>query len=116
LEADHAVRGFTKHNDLSNTSSAILIDLMQQGRVKPYDVDDPSGGIDFNERFHPINRFNLPENRLYVLGLLTDGKRNFNLYIPSPRSRARAFMDANQCVQDMIDIISGVDEASTLNK
>lgn len=113
FQADHAIRGFTKHNDLANTSSVLMANLLQQGRVKPYDVHDPSGGIDFNESFHPINCFHQPENKLYVLGLLTDGKRNFNLYIPSPHSRARAIVDADQCVQDMMDMIGN--EQETLN-
>ncbi len=37
-------------------------------------------------------------DRIWVFGVLTEGIRYFNHYVPSPKSRIRAFVDVQTCV------------------
>ena len=37
-----------------------------------------------------------------MFGVLTEGVRHFNHYIPSPRSRIRAFEDLGACVAEIL--------------
>ena len=41
-----------------------------------------------------------------MLGALTEGVRYFTAYIPSPKSRVRAFIDAQACVEQILALAS----------
>jgi len=43
-----------------------------------------------------------------VLGPLTEGARYFTHYLPSPKSRYRAFEDAESCVCAIVDQITKI--------
>ncbi|EPY13410.1 FAD/NAD(P)-binding protein [Paenibacillus alvei] len=100
IGADHFVKGYFESNLLDSPASQLLQRLMARGRITP--CANAGRGIHCNRDFHPVNGCGKIEENMYVLGLLTDGTRHFNLYIPSPNSRARAFVDADNCVLDII--------------
>jgi hypothetical protein len=41
-----------------------------------------------------------------MFGVLTEGVRHFTQYIPSPRSRIRAFEDVGACVAEVLSDVS----------
>ncbi|NEW05663.1 FAD/NAD(P)-binding protein [Paenibacillus sp. SYP-B3998] len=104
IHVSHYVKGYNDPNLLDPPSSGLLQNLLVEGRIKSSysSMPLPGLGIECDRDFHPINKEGEIEEHIYILGLLTDGKRNFNLYIPSPNSRARAFLDADQCVVEVL--------------
>jgi len=60
------------------------------------------GSIDLTEDFHPLDVTGQASQRLWVFGVLSEGVRYFTLYIPSPKSRVRAFIDADFCANQVI--------------
>jgi hypothetical protein len=60
------------------------------------------GSIDLSEDFHPVNDHGGVEARLWVFGALSEGVRYFTGYIPSPKSRVRAFLDAEICANEIV--------------
>ncbi|WP_258209338.1 FAD/NAD(P)-binding protein [Paenibacillus radicibacter] len=101
--ASHYVLGYNDSNLMSPPSSVLLQNLQASGRIRsPYSSLHLQGlGVACDPDFHPINEAGEAERHIFILGLLTDGSRHFNLYLPSPRSRARAFYDADQCVVEV---------------
>jgi hypothetical protein len=57
-----------------------------------------AGTVDLTEYFHSLDDQGLPGANLWVFGVLSEGVRYFAIYIPSPKSRVRAFLDAQQLV------------------
>lgn len=101
-EVDYVIMGHISSNNFKSTSSKLLQNLFARGRVKESSPLGLGSGIEISTSFNPINCQDEIEDTVYVLGLLTDGKRNMNLYIPSPRSRIQAFLDADACVIELI--------------
>lgn len=105
----HVIEGFISAPDLTNPRSPLLRNLLSSGRIRPYQIKPGSAcGVDISPDFNAINAMKQEDPSLYILGLLTDGKRNFNLYLPSPRSRVRAFLDAETAVCTMIKSLDRV--------
>jgi len=104
--ADHLVLGYIP-SSLMELSSVLIENLLKSGRFKRLS-DQVDIGIEITPKFHPLTAGNKIQERLYVLGLMTEGSRNLNLYIPSPQSRLRAFHDADSCVKDIADKLVGL--------
>ena len=80
-----------------------MTSLANRGRARPLTYGStPVGSIDLTEDFHPVNVRNAVEPRLWVFGALSEGVRYFTGYIPSPKSRVRAFLDAELCANEII--------------
>ncbi len=62
-----------------------------------------ASGIDIDPDSHPLDRAGRPQPRLWVLGPLTEGARYFNHYLPSPKSRSKAFAEADACLDRIMD-------------
>jgi hypothetical protein len=62
----------------------------------------PVGSVAITEHFHPYDTSGHVQVNLSLLGVLTEGARYFTHYLPSPRSRIRAVLDAQECVQSVI--------------
>lgn len=100
---NHVIKGFIEKNNFKRTKSILMSNLFLSSRVTQENILIQTGcGINISRNFHPINNLELEEKNIFVLGLLTDGSRNFNLYIPSPKSRIRAFLDIDKCLQEII--------------
>ena len=41
------------------------------------------------------------QDRIWIFGTLSEGVRYFTHYVPSPKSRVRAFIDAEGCAEDI---------------
>jgi homoserine O-succinyltransferase len=102
LVVDRLVRAHLDLPSVSGSASPLLANLVRRGRVRPLDFQGtPAGSIDLSEDFHPIDERGRPETNLWVFGVLSEGSRYFTLYIPSPKSRVRAFLDAETCAKDI---------------
>ena len=51
---------------------------------------------------HPYDAEGRLQPNLSLLGVLTEGVRYFTHYLPSPRSRLRAVLDAEYCVEKIV--------------
>jgi hypothetical protein len=81
--------------------------------VRPLDFDGtPVGSIDLTEDFHPLDVSGRPQPHVWLFGVLSEGVRYFTLYIPSPKSRVRAFIDADFCAHEVVGRASRVIELS----
>ena len=60
------------------------------------------GSVDLTPDSHPIDIEGRPQLRISMFGVLTEGIRHFTAYIPSPRSRMRAFEDVGACVTELL--------------
>lgn len=99
---EHMVRAHIETPAVGRSTSPLLANLARRGRARAMALDGtPVGSIDLSSDFHPISDDGV-ERRLWVFGTITEGVRYFNLYIPSPKSRVRAFVDAERCAEEIV--------------
>jgi uncharacterized NAD(P)/FAD-binding protein YdhS len=104
---DVLIRGHLDDPSCDRSSSALLQNLYRTGRIRQLHYGSVSvGSVDLSEDLNPINAQGQPQRRLFILGALTEGVRYFTAYIPSPKSRARAFIDAQGCVEQILAVAS----------
>lgn len=105
------IQGHLDDPTCHQSSSTLLANLYRRGRLRQlYYESTPVGSIDLSTDFHPLNSLGESERRLWIFGALSEGVRHFTHYIPSPKSRVRAFIDAQVCVDA---VLAGVTEPVT---
>ncbi|MCU1495368.1 MAG: hypothetical protein JWO62_3132 [Acidimicrobiaceae bacterium] len=98
-----AVRGHLDMPSLARSVSPLLSRLYSKGRLTQLSYcDTPVGSVAISRDFHPFDAEGRLQEHLSLLGVLTEGVRYFTHYIPSPRSRIRAVLDAQACVESII--------------
>ena len=103
LEVAAVVRGHLDMPSLVRTGSPLLASLLERGRLQPLRYGDfAAGSVAIDEDFHPIDSSGRPGRRVTVLGVLTEGSRYFTHYLPSPKSRLRAVLDAEAVAEEII--------------
>jgi FAD-NAD(P)-binding len=101
---DVIIRGHLEEPRIAGSASELLTQLYKRGRVSQFRYDDVSvGSVDLTADSHPIDIEGRPQTRISMFGVLTEGIRHFTAYIPSPRSRIRAFEDLGACVSGILD-------------
>ena len=97
---DHLVRGYLTDPTIARTRSPLVSRLAGRGRIRPFRYGDVEvGSIDLTSQSHPVGRDAEVQDRIWVFGSLTEGVRYFTQYVPSPKSRVRAFVDAEACAE-----------------
>jgi len=97
------VRGHLDLPSLARSSSPLLTRLYAEGRLVQMTYGDKEvGSVAVSQDFHPLDACGRAQPHLSLLGVLTEGTRYFTHYIPSPRSRIRAVLDAQECVDAII--------------
>ncbi len=97
------VRGHLDLPSLARSSSPLLNRLYANGRLTQMSYGStPVGSVAITEHFHPYDTAGHVQANLSLLGVLTEGARYFTHYLPSPRSRIRAVLDAQECVENVI--------------
>jgi uncharacterized NAD(P)/FAD-binding protein YdhS len=97
------VRGHLDLPSLARSSSPLLSRLHAKGRLTQMSYGDTVvGSVAISEDFHPYDAEGRLQTNLSLLGVLTEGVRYFTHYLPSPRSRLRAVLDAQQTVESII--------------
>ena len=88
---------------MARSSSPLLGRLYAKGRLTQLSYGSTTvGSVAISEDFHPYDAEGRLQPNLSLLGVLTEGVRYFTHYLPSPRSRLRAVLDAQQCVEAVI--------------
>ena len=104
LVADFLVRGYLPEPTIQGSQSSLINHLRRRGRIQPLRYGDrPVGSIELTEMAHPIGRDGTTQPRLWVFGALTEGVRYFTQYVPSPKSRVRAFIDTEECARSIFE-------------
>ena len=102
LTVDRLIRAHLDLPSVTKSTSPLLNRLAARGRLRPLNFDGlPGGSVDLTEDFHPVNVDGEAEHTLWIFGVLSEGARYFTLYIPSPKSRVRAFLDAEAAAKEM---------------
>ena len=97
------VRGHLEMPSLGRSASPLLKRMYVKGRLTQLTYGDtPVGSVAINEEFHPFDAEGRVQQNLSLLGVLTEGVRYFTHYLPSPRSRLRAVLDAQACAESLI--------------
>jgi hypothetical protein len=97
------VRGHLDLPSLARSSSPLLSRLYAKGRLTQMSYGATTvGSVAISEDFHPYDAEGRLQPHLSLLGVLTEGVRYFTHYLPSPRSRLRAVLDAQHCVENII--------------
>jgi hypothetical protein len=100
---DWLVHGHLENPTICRSTSGLLRRLWQDGRLQPLSYGETEvGSVALNEAFHPIDAWGQPAHRIWVFGSLTEGVRYFTHYVPSPKSRLRAFLDAQRCLEQIM--------------
>lgn len=100
---DVVVRGHLDLPTLAGTASPLLSRLYDVGRLTEMHYGDTCvGSVSIDGRFHPISDEGEVQEGISVLGVLTEGSRYFTHFLPSPRSRLRAVLDAQSCAEAVI--------------
>ncbi len=103
VEVDRLIRAHLDLPSISRSANPLFTSMVERGRVRPLDFDGtPVGSIDLTEDFHPLDVRGRPQPHVWVFGVLSEGVRYFTLYIPSPKSRVRAFIDADFCANEVV--------------
>ena len=103
VTVDGVVRGHLDLPSLARSSSLLLNRLYAKGRLTQLSYGDTAvGSVAISEDFHPYDAEGRLQPNLSLLGVLTEGVRYFTHYLPSPRSRLRAVLDAEDCVEAVI--------------
>jgi uncharacterized NAD(P)/FAD-binding protein YdhS len=102
VTVDAVIRGHLDLPSLSRSESPLLRHLYSTGQLTQMRYGDiPVGSVWINENFHPYDAAGRLQPNLSLLGVLTEGARYFTHYLPSPRSRIRAILDAQDCVAEV---------------
>jgi uncharacterized NAD(P)/FAD-binding protein YdhS len=97
------VRGHLDLPSLARSASPMLKRLYAKGRLTQLSYGNTAvGSVAISEDFHPYDAEGRLQSHLSLLGVLTEGVRYFTHYLPSPRSRMRAVLDAQDCVESII--------------
>ena len=102
---DFLVRGYQADPTVVRTQSPLISRLVDRGRIRPFRYGEIEvGSIDLTPESHPIGTESKVQERIWVFGALTEGVRYFTQYVPSPKSRVRAFVDAEACAEHIFSI------------
>ncbi|MBF6557727.1 MAG: FAD/NAD(P)-binding protein [Acidimicrobiales bacterium] len=100
INVDTVVRGHLDMPSLDHSASPLLARLYRTGRLTQLSYQGTAvGSVAISDNFHPYDVEGRIQTQLSVLGVLTEGTRFFTHYVPSPKSRRRAVVDAQACVE-----------------
>jgi hypothetical protein len=102
-DVDVVIRGHLEEPRIAGSASQLLTRLYNRGRVSQFRYGDVAvGSVDLTPDSHPVDIEGRPQLHISMFGVLTEGVRHFTAYIPSPRSRMRAFEDVGACVTELL--------------
>ena len=109
-DVDVVIRGHLEEPRIAGSASQLLTQLYNRGRVSQFRYGEVAvGSVDLTPDSHPIDIEGRPQLGISMFGVLTEGVRHFTQYIPSPRSRIRAFEDVGACVAEILSDVYGTE-------
>jgi hypothetical protein len=102
-DVDLVIRGRLDEPRVDGSASELLSGLYNRGRVSQFRYGAVTvGSVDLTPESRLIDVDGRPQERLWMFGVPTEGIRHFTNYIPSPKSRIRAFEDLGACVATIL--------------
>ncbi|WKU46109.1 FAD/NAD(P)-binding protein [Streptomyces sp. VNUA116] len=96
----HATSG---QPDVERTGSRLLAGLVRTGTIRRHRAAvGNSRGVDLTRGLHPVGSDGAADERMWVLGPLSEGTTFYNHYVPSPGGFSRALSDAHRSVVAML--------------
>ncbi len=100
---DGVINGHLDLPTVVGTESPFLLRLRTAGRLVPMHYGNHAvGSVAIDTGCHPLDADGNVQSTLTLMGVLTEGARYFTHYLPSPRSRLRAVLDAQECVNRLL--------------
>jgi hypothetical protein len=100
---DIVIRGHLDDPRIEGSASSLLTRLYTRGRISQFRYGTVNvGSVDLTPDSHPIDIDGRPQARIWMFGVLTEGIRHFNQYIPSPNRGSRAVHDLGGCVAEIL--------------
>jgi hypothetical protein len=97
------IRGYLDMPSLARSASPLLSRLYTLGRLTQLQYGTEAvGSVAISEDFHPYDIEGRVQRNISLFGVLTEGARYFTHYIPSPKSRMRAVLDAQACIEAIL--------------
>lgn len=110
-DVDFVIRGHLEEPRIAGSASKLLTQLYSRGRVSQFRYGEVAvGSVDLTPDSHPIDIEGRVQTSISMFGVLTEGVRHFTQYIPSPRSRMRAFEDVGACVAEILSDVCGTEQ------
>ncbi|MGD1050726.1 MAG: FAD/NAD(P)-binding protein [Solirubrobacteraceae bacterium] len=102
-DVDVVIRGHLDDPRIEGSASSLLTRLYTRGRISQFRYGTVNvGSVDLTPDSHPIDVDGSPQPRIWMFGVLTEGIRHFNQYIPSPNRGSRAVHDLGDCVAEIL--------------
>jgi len=102
-DVDVVIQGYLDDPRLEGSTSGLLSRLYERGRLSQFRYGSVNvGSVDLTPDAHPIDQDGRPAPRIWMFGVLTEGVRHFTHYIPSPKSRIRAFDDLGAAIAEIL--------------
>jgi hypothetical protein len=99
------LRGHLSMPSLAQSASPLLTHLYRTGRLTQLQYGEEAvGSVALNEDSHPYDAEGRAQHSISVFGVLTEGARYFTHYLPSPKSRIRAVLDAQTCIERVLGL------------
>ncbi len=84
--------------------TALTRNLLKRGLIRPYyNGTYHPGGVDIDERNHPLGSGARAIPNLWALGYLVEGPQYYTYALPRPLLASRQVQDAERCVADLFD-------------
>ncbi|MET9418335.1 FAD/NAD(P)-binding protein [Streptomyces klenkii] len=107
----HATSG---QPDVDRTGSRLLAGLVRTGTIRRHrSAVANSRGVDLTRGLHPVGSDGAADERMWVLGPLSEGTTFYNHYVPSPGGFSRALSDAHRSVVEMLAAAGAAGAAET---
>ncbi|MGK5547988.1 FAD/NAD(P)-binding protein [Streptomyces sp. URMC 127] len=101
--ADWLVHATSGQPDVERTGSRLLAGLVRTGTIRRHrPAVANSRGVDLTRGLHPVGGDGAADERMWVLGPLSEGTTFYNHYVPSPGGFSRALSDAHRSVVEML--------------
>lgn len=82
---------------------SLLKSLQRQGEID-LNLLYARPSINVDKRFNPVlTRHGMTNENIFLLGTMIEGNTYYNHYIPSPGVKSRAFIEADQCVRQLLN-------------
>lgn len=102
-EMDVVIQGRLDEPRIDGSASNLLSELYRRGRVSQFRYGPITvGSVHLTPESHPVDVDGHAQERLWMFGVITEGIRHFTNYIPSPKSRIRAFEELGACVAGIL--------------
>lgn len=107
IQADVLIKAKIASFSPLHDATPLVRNITASGIVRPFMNDGyHPGGLDIDEKQHPINCLGEPRRSIWVLGNPAEGANFYTYVLPRPLVNSRFLVDAGRCVTDMYQQIA----------